>query len=82
MIGQTLNGYTIEAMVGQGSSGRVYRARHLQHGRSAAIKILRSRSGISAEAQLVEANLLASINHPGIVPVESRGILSDRKSVV
>jgi eukaryotic-like serine/threonine-protein kinase len=76
MIGQTLDGYTIEALVGQGSSGRVYQARHPQMGRRVAIKVLRSRSGITAEAQLAEAKLLASINHTGIVPVESRGVLS------
>src|SRR5688572_9794372 len=76
MIGQTLDGYTLEALVGQGSSGRVYHARNPQNGHSVAIKVLRSRSGVTAEAQLAEAKLLASINHPGIVPVESRGILS------
>lgn len=74
MLGTTLDGYRIEALVGEGSSGRVYRARHPATGRQVAIKVLRSGGGLTAP---MEAELLAELDHPGIVLVEKRGILEN-----
>lgn len=76
MLGTTLDGYEIEALVGEGSSGRVYRARNSSTGRQVAIKVLRGSAG-STPNHPVEAELLAGLRHPGIVLVERRGVLDN-----
>lgn len=76
MLGTSLDGYRIEALVGEGSSGRVYRARHASTGRQVAVKVLRASSG-AAPTHPAEAELLAGLRHPGIVLVEKRGILDN-----
>ncbi len=78
MLGRTLDGYHIEAMVGEGSSGRVYRARQVATGRHVAIKVLRSSVGEPSTPH--EAELLAGLRHPGIVIVEKRGIFDNGRA--
>ncbi len=66
----------IEALVGQGGMGCVYRARHAQLGRSVALKILAPGSEDDArfeERFLREARALARLDHPGIVRVYDFG---------
>lgn len=62
--------YVVVALVGQGSTGRVFRARHGELGRDAAVKELaesvRSAPGVS-ERLRVEAERLAGLSHPNIV---------------
>lgn len=63
--------YTIVEEIGRGGIGVVYRAEDSQLGRSVAIKIL-------DDAR--EALVLASLEHPGIVPVHDAGLLPDGRS--
>lgn len=76
MIGRTLDGYRIEALVGEGSTGRVYKAEHPSNGRRAAIKVLRASDG-QTSSYPVEAELLTGVKHPGIVVIERRGVLEN-----
>lgn len=74
--GTVIAGYTIEAELGEGGMGIVYRARHPKLPRSDALKILASDLGREDEARarfLREAELAASLNHPHIVTVFDRG---------
>ena len=62
--------YAVVALVGQGSTGRVFRARHVELGRDAAVKELaeavRGAPGVS-ERLRAEAERLAGLSHPNIV---------------
>lgn len=68
LIGRTLDGrYLIEAMLGQGGFGAVYRARHVALGRAVAIKIVSDpRPELLARFRR-EAQLQASLRHPALV---------------
>jgi WD40 repeat protein len=67
--GARLGPYTIEAALGAGGMGEVWRARDTRLGRSVALKVLPARFAASP-ARLArlerEARLLASLNHPHI----------------
>ena len=69
--GAQLGPYRIEARIGSGGMGAVYRARDLRLNRSVAIKIIHPRlSSPQLEAALLrEAQLTSSLNHPGIVTI-------------
>lgn len=74
--GDVVAGYTIEAMLGRGGMGAVYRARHPTLPRSVALKILTEDSSRTAESRarfIQEADLVANLNHPHIVRVYDRG---------
>ena len=62
--------YAVVALVGEGSTGRVFRARHVELGRDAAVKELaesvRGAPGVS-ERLRAEAERLAGLSHPNIV---------------
>jgi serine/threonine protein kinase len=70
-IGQVLGGkYLITELIGQGSSGIVYGARHQTLNIPIAVKMLRLHGDSNVYAQLkTEACLLAQLNHPHIVRV-------------
>jgi serine/threonine protein kinase len=69
LIGRTLGPYAIQAPLGAGGMGEVYRARDTKLGRDVAIKIL-PRIFTNDPDRLArferEARLLASLNHPNI----------------
>ena len=73
---QRIGRYRIEKVLGQGSFGLVYLAHDEQLNRSVAVKVPHA-SLISqpedAEAYLAEARTVASLDHPGIVPVHDVG---------
>ncbi len=64
--------YTLEALVGEGAYGEVYRARHPRIDKTVAIKRLRpevaQRMGAAARA-LREAKVMLALNHPNVVQV-------------
>jgi serine/threonine protein kinase len=71
MIGKSLRSYRIEAKLGAGGMGVVYKAVDSRLGRTAAIKIL-STAALSAERErrfVQEAKAASSLNHPNIVTI-------------
>lgn len=70
--GTTLGRYTIEALVGQGGMGAVYRAYDAKLDRPVALKSMRTdlREDASSMARFArEAQVLGQLNHPGICQV-------------
>ena len=68
-VGTNLGTYTIQAAIGTGGMGEVYRAKDTKLGREVAIKVLHEalRQDEERLARFErEARVLASLNHPGI----------------
>jgi serine/threonine protein kinase len=77
LIGQTLGDFKIEAEIGRGGMGVVYRACQVSLGRNVALKVLPG-CGALHDAQavrrfLTEAQAAAKLHHPHIVPVYAQG---------
>ncbi|MEV0110427.1 protein kinase [Nocardia sp. NPDC050799] len=75
-VGTTFAGYRIEGVLGQGGMGTVYLARHPRLPRSVALKLLNRE--VSTDTELtrrfeLEADVVARLEHPGIVGVFDRG---------
>ncbi len=67
--GHKLGPYEIEATVGAGGMGEVYRARDSRLGRAVAIKVLPRRMALDSDARARferEAKTISSLNHPNI----------------
>ncbi len=80
MLGRTLGSYRLEAHIGSGGMGVVYRAEHTLIGRKAAVKVLLPE--YSTRQDLIrrffnEAKAAASAQHPGIVEVYDFGRAPD-----
>lgn len=75
--GDVFAGYTIEAIIGEGGMGRVYRARHPRLPRAVALKML-SAAHTSDPAFVTrferEADHAARVEHPNVVTVYDRGV--------
>ena len=72
MIGQTLDRYTIEAKLGEGGMGVVYRARDSHLNRVVAIKVLPADKVSDSERRqrfVQEARAASALNHPNIVTI-------------
>lgn len=71
-----IHGYAVEALLGRGGMGVVYRARQLSLGQPVAIKVLsqalRADDGFVTRFG-IEARLQANLQHPHIVPVLDGG---------
>jgi YVTN family beta-propeller protein len=81
-LGTDLAGYRVEALVGRGGMGVVYRAHDLALDRKVALKVLSAELADDdgfRDRFLRESRIAASLDHPAIVPVydagESRGEL-------
>ncbi|UGT64154.1 serine/threonine-protein kinase [Nocardia asteroides] len=75
--GEVFAGYTIERLLGRGGMGSVYLARHPRLPRLTAMKLLNRELFADAEIRARferEADLVARLDHPGIVPVYDRGV--------
>ncbi|MBF6150406.1 serine/threonine-protein kinase, partial [Nocardia nova] len=73
---ESFAGYVIEGVLGQGGMGTVYLARHPRLPRLVALKLLNR--AVSEDEELrrrfeQEANVVARLEHPGIVGVYDRG---------
>jgi CHASE2 domain-containing sensor protein/tRNA A-37 threonylcarbamoyl transferase component Bud32 len=77
-VGDLIDGkYRLEAQVGEGGMGVVYRARHLALGRAFALKLIRSGSAddpFFGDRFRSEAAALGRLKHPNIVDVTDFGI--------
>lgn len=86
MIGSALEGrYRIEAELGSGGVGAVYRGVHVALNRAVAIKVLRSEYASSPEQRQRferEARALAAMSHPNIVAVTDFGVAGDVAYIV
>src|SRR5271154_2691689 len=72
MIGQALGHYRIEAKLGEGGMGVVYRAFDTHLDRPVAIKILRADATTTPERQrrfVQEAKAASALNHPNIIHI-------------
>jgi serine/threonine-protein kinase len=77
-IGRVVDRYAVEALLGKGGFGAVYRARHVVLGRPVALKVLHagaaSASPTSVERFLREAKAASAIGSPSIIQVLDAGI--------
>ncbi len=76
MIDRSIAQYRIEAEVGRGGMGVVYRARDTRLGRNVALKLLPLDSladGAARERQLHEARMASALNHPHIATLYEVG---------
>jgi hypothetical protein len=75
-IGTELAGYRLEALIGRGGMGVVYRARDLALDRDVALKLLAPHLADDVsfrERFLRESRLAASLEHPNVVPIHDAG---------
>lgn len=76
MLGHKISHYSIEAEIGRGGMGVVYRARDGRLQRTVALKILSqeySRSSAQRQLLLAEARAAAALNHPGVTTIYEVG---------
>jgi len=83
--GSTLGPYRIEALVGRGGMGEVYRALDPRLGRAVALKVLPRQLAadpLRRERLLKEARSAAALNHPNICTVHEVGEAGGRDYIV
>src|SRR5947209_10350701 len=84
MIGEKLRHYRIEAKLGAGGMGVVYRARDTHLDRSIALKVLPASDASDPDRKgrlALEARAASALNHPNIVTIYdigSDGLEADR----
>ena len=76
LVGRIVGDYRLEQVVGTGSLGTVYRARHLRHGRLTAVKVVSEQ--ISADPSFPDrfrkvTEAARRLHHPHIVDIEDVG---------
>ena len=75
-IGTELAGYRLEALLGRGGMGVVYRAHDLALDRDVALKLLAPQLADDVsfrERFLTESRVAASLEHPNVVPIHDAG---------
>ncbi len=85
LSGEELGPYVLEAPLGAGGMGTVYRARHKELGQLVAIKLLYPQLALQAEVLerfVREASALAQLDHPRIVRFLERGESDGRPYLV
>ncbi|MBA2460690.1 MAG: protein kinase, partial [Actinobacteria bacterium] len=76
VVGSELAGYLVEALIGRGGMGAVYRAEEQSLGRKVALKVIASELAEDhrfRERFLRESRIAASLDHPHIVPIFQAG---------
>src|SRR6476646_5550730 len=75
-VGAEFGGYQLEALIGRGGMGVVYRARELALGRTVALKLVAPEAvddRAAHERFVDEARVAASLEHPHVVPIYAAG---------
>jgi alkyl hydroperoxide reductase subunit AhpC len=70
-LDRVLGHYRIEAKLGNGSFGTIYRARDLTLERTVALKIIRPDGPLAPEALLAEARAAAALTHPNVCVIHA-----------
>ena len=76
LLGRQIADFRVEALIGRGGMGRVYRARQTSLDRSVALKVLSVEAADDEQFRarfLRESRLAASIDHPNILPIYAAG---------
>lgn len=73
LVGTTLGHCRIDALVGRGGMGSVYKAHHLQLDRPVAVKLLAAQGEKARAALLAEARAAAKLDDPRIVAIHEVG---------
>ena len=84
-VGDTIEGYRIEAVLGEGGMGQVFRVRHMISDRREAMKIvlpLREGDQNIPERFLREIRVLASLDHPNIVRLNTALRVGDQIAMI
>lgn len=80
-IGYVLGGrFRIDGDIGEGGMGKVFEATDLEAGDSVAVKVLNTKGSLSEDARARfrrEAEILAGLDHPGIVRLRASGDSDD-----
>jgi eukaryotic-like serine/threonine-protein kinase len=77
LIGRTLGHFRIDARLGRGGMGAVYRGWDASLEREVAVKVLLGASEASRERFLREARVQAKLRHPNVVPIHFVGQAED-----
>ena len=75
-IGADFGGYRLDSLIGHGGMSIVYRAHHLQLGRTVALKLLSpelSRDASFRDRFTRESQLAAGLDHPNVIPIFEAG---------
>ena len=72
--------YRFLGFVARGGMGEVWRAFDSELKRDVAVKVLKPLAGVPADRFRAEAELVARLEHPGIVPVYDAGVLADGRT--
>ncbi|MBS0659434.1 MAG: serine/threonine protein kinase [Verrucomicrobia bacterium] len=78
--GESLAGYRVVSLLGEGGMGRVYLAEEVELGRKVALKLVRSALGGGAAVTRHfqrEARILAGLNHPNIAKLHRAGVSAE-----
>jgi len=84
-IGSEFRGYRIDALIGQGGMGVVYRAHDLRLRRNVALKVMAPDLAHDAEFRARferESQLAMSLEHPNVVPIHDAGEAEGRLYLV
>ena len=81
LVGRVLDGrFTVEALLGEGGLGQVYRGKHVRLNRAVAIKVMHAHHVTRTELRTRfdrEARSLAALAHPNVVGVIDYGVDGD-----
>ena len=83
--GSMLGGCRIDAIVGRGGMGVVYRARQLGLDRDVAVKVIAPElvdDPLTRERFVVEARAAGAVEHPNVVPVHAVGVAGEHAFLV